>query len=137
MRFVFWDTRFCQNLKGGGACDLSFGIRISSKLLRGTGLCDLSLGIRISSKLLGGRGLRFVFWDTNFFQTLKGDGACDLSNLKGDGALRFVFWDTRFCQNLKGDGACDLSFGIRISSKLLRGTGLAICLLGYLFLPNS
>ena len=60
MRFVFWDTRFCKNLKGDGACDLSFGIRISSKLL-------------------GGRGLRFVFWDTNFFQTLKREGACDLS----------------------------------------------------------
>ena len=62
--------------------------------------------------------MRFVAWDTNFFQTLKGDGACDLSNLKGD-------------------GACDLSFGIRVSTKILRGTGLAICLLGYEFLPNS
>ena len=62
--------------------------------------------------------MRFVFWDTNFLQTLKGDGACDLSNLKGD-------------------GACDLSFGIRVSAKILRGTGLAICLLGYEFLPNS
>ena len=88
MRFVFWDTDFFHNLKGDGACDLSFGIRISSTILRG-------------------RGLRFVFWDTDFFQTLK------------------------------GDGACDLSFGIRIASKLLRGTGLAICLLGYEFLPNA
>ena len=88
MRFVFWDTNFFHNLKGNGAC-------------------DLSVGIRISSKLLGGRGLRFVFWDTNFFQTLK------------------------------GDGACDLSFGIRISSTILRGTGVAICLLGYEFLPQS
>ena len=88
MRFVFWDTNFFHNLKGDGACDLSFGIRISSKLLTGTGLA-------------------IFFWDTNFFQTLK------------------------------GDGACDLSFGIPISSKLLRGTGLAICLLGYEFLPHS
>ena len=88
MRFVFWDTNFFHNLKGDGACDLSFGIRISSKLL-------------------GGRGLRFSFWDTNFFQTLE------------------------------GDGACDLTFEIRVSAKILRGTGLAICLLGYEFLPNS
>ena len=63
--------------------------------------------------------------------------------------MRFVFWDTNFFQTLKGDGACDLSFGIPISSKLLRGTGLAIsstilrgtglaiCLLGYEFLPQS
>ena len=55
MRFVFWDTSFFHSLKGNGACDLSFGIRISSKLL-------------------GGRGLRFVFWDTNFFHTLRGTG---------------------------------------------------------------
>ena len=89
MRFVFWDTNFFQTLKGDGACDLSFGIRISSTILRGTGLAICLLGyIRISFKLLGGRGLRFVFWDTNFFQTL-------------------------------------------------RGTGLAICLLGYELLPNS
>ena len=47
--------------------------------------------------------------------------------------MRFVCWDTRFFQNLKGDGACDLSFGIRVSAKILRGTGLAICLLGYEF----
>ena len=47
--------------------------------------------------------------------------------------MRFVFWDTSFFHNLKGDGACDLSFGIRISSKILTGTGLAICLLGYAF----
>ena len=59
------------------------------------------------------------------------------SKLLGGRGLRFVFWDTRFCQNLKGDGACDLSFGIRVSSTILRGTGLAICLLGYEFLPNS
>ena len=51
--------------------------------------------------------------------------------------MRFVFWDTSFFHNLKGDGACDLSFGIRISSKILTGTGLAICLLGYAFLPKS
>ena len=51
--------------------------------------------------------------------------------------MRFVFWDTSFFHNLKGDGACDLSFGIRISSKILMGTGLAICLLGYAFLPKS
>ena len=113
MRFVFWDTRFCQNLKGDGACDLSFGIRISSKLL-------------------GGRGLRFVAWDTNFFQTLRGTGLWDTNffqTLKGDGACDL--------SNLKGDGACDLSFGIRVSAKILRGTGFAICLLGYEFLPNS
>ena len=102
MRFVFWDTRFCQNLKGDGACDLSFGIRISSKLL-------------------GGRGLRFVFWD----------------KLLGGRGLRFVFWDTNFLQTLEGDGACDLTFEIRVSAKILRGTGLATCLLGYEFLPNS
>ena len=47
--------------------------------------------------------------------------------------MRFVFWDTNFFQTLKGDGACDLSFGIRVSAKILRGTGLAICLLGYEF----
>ena len=66
MRFVFWDTRFCQNLKGDGACDLSFGIRISSKLL-------------------GGRGLRFVAWDTNFFQTLRGTGLAICLILRGTG----------------------------------------------------
>ena len=82
MRFVFWDTRFCQNLKGDGACDLSN--------LKGDGACDLSFGIRVSAKILRGTG-----------------GACDLS-----------FGIRRFCQNLKGDGACDLSFG-------------------YEFLPNS
>ena len=88
--------------------------------------------------------MRFVFWDTDFFQTLRGTGLAIcllgyefLPNSSGGRGLRFVFWDTRFCQNLKGDGACDLSFGIRISSKLLGGTGLAICLLGYEFLPNS
>ena len=48
------------------------------------------------------------------------------SKLLGGRGLRFVFWDTRFCQNLKGDGACDLSFGIRVSSTILRETGLAI-----------
>ena len=47
--------------------------------------------------------------------------------------MRFVFWDTSFFHNLNGDGARDLSFGIRIPSKLLTGTGLAICLLGYEF----
>ena len=88
MRFVFWDTNFFQTLKGDGACDLSFGIRISSTILRGTGLAICLLGYE-------------------------------------------------FLPNLKGDGACDLSFGIRISSKLLTGTGLAICLLGYAFLPKS
>ena len=66
MRFVFWDTRFCQNLKGDGACDLSFGIRISSKLL-------------------GGRGLRFVAWDTKFFQTLRGTGLAICLILRGTG----------------------------------------------------
>ena len=66
MRFVLWDTRFCQNLKGDGACDLSFGIRISSKLL-------------------GGRGLRFVAWDTNFFQTLRGTGLAICLILRGTG----------------------------------------------------
>ena len=50
--------------------------------------------------------------------------------------MRFVFWDTNFFHNLKGDRACDLSFGIRVSSTILKGTGLAICLLGYEFLPN-
>ena len=74
MRFVFWDTRFYQNLKGDGACDLSFGIRISSKLLRGTGLAICLLGYAFLPKSYGGRGLRFVFWDTNFFQTLRGTG---------------------------------------------------------------
>ena len=107
MRFVFWNTAFFQTLNGDGACDLSFGIRISSKLLRGTGLAICLLGYEFLPQSEGGRGLRFVFWDTNFFH------------------------------NLTGDGACDLSFGIRISSKLLTGTGLAICLLGYEFLPNS
>ena len=72
MRFVFWDTRICQNLKVDGACDLSFGIRVSAKILRGTGLAICLLGY--DSKLLGGRGLRFVAWDTNFFQTLRGTG---------------------------------------------------------------
>ena len=81
MRFVFWDTRFYQNLKGDGACDLSnffqtLGIRISS---------DLCFGIRISSKLLGGRGLRFVAWDTNFFQTLRGTGLAICLILRGTG----------------------------------------------------
>ena len=69
--------------------------------------------------------MRFVFWDTNFFQTLRGTG------------LAIFFWDTNFFQTLEGDGACDLTFEIRVSAKILRGTGLAICLLGYEFLPNS
>ena len=66
--------------------------------------------------------MRFVFWDTNFFQTLRGTGLAIC--LLGYGFL-------------KGDGACDLSFGIRVSSTILRGTVLAICLLGYEFLPQS
>ena len=94
MRFVFWDTNFFHNLEGDGACDLSFGIRVSSTILRGTGLAICLLGYDLS-------------FGTNFFQTLN------------------------------GDGACDLSFGIRVSAKILTGTGLAICLLGYEFPPNS
>ena len=81
--------------------------------------------------------MRFVFWDTNFFQTLKGDGACDLSNLKGDGACDLSFGIRVSAKILKGDGACGYTFEIRVSAKILRGTGLAICLLGYEFLPNS
>ena len=42
---------YAQNLKGDGACDLSFGIR------GGTGLAICLLGYAISSKLLRGTGL--------------------------------------------------------------------------------
>ena len=125
MRFVFWDTSFFHNLKGDGACDLSFGIRISSKILTGTGLRFVFWDTRFCKNLKGGRGLRFVFWDTNFLQTLRGSGL----------AIRLLGYE--FLPNSLGDGACDLSFGIRVSAKILRGTGLAVRLLRYAFLPKS